>query len=96
MRPFSMDPSAPIQATSTGTANVQTITLPKGTSAILIAAETTAARIVLDTATAPTATVGILIQPALQPVLIPVGDCQAVKFVSNAAANSIVTVIPLS
>lgn len=85
----------PIQATSTGTANVATITLPGNATAFVISIETNAGRFTFDGSTPgatslllPTTTVPyqFTFQPAFG---------QAIKFASNIAANCVATVQPL-
>jgi hypothetical protein len=87
---------AVIQVTPTTQTDVKTITLPAGTSAFQIACETNACRVTLD-GTDPTAAIGIVYPKDQIPVLVLVGNSgTTLKVVSNAPANSIVTVQPLA
>ena len=95
MRHFSMSPLAPVNGTSTSTSNVVTLTLPQGTSAVWMTAETTSARVTLDgsdpsAANAPSS----IIQTGQNPVLLPISHDAIVKFVSTANANSVLQVAP--
>lgn len=80
-------------ATSTGTANVQTITAPASANACMVSAETNGARLTFDGGT-PDATNGLMIAAGGAPLFIPLG--RDIKFVSQAAANSVVHVLWLS
>lgn len=84
-------------ATSTGTANIQTITPPNDAAACLITVETTAARITFDgESPGAGAAPGLVFPTALAPVFVPLGKGATIKFASNAAGNSIVQVLFLS
>ena len=84
-------PISTAQATSTGTGDVHTLTIPARCSAALITVETTAARVTLD-GSAPGAGNGLVFPIALSPVLVPIGPGTTIKFASSAAGNSIVDV----
>ena len=77
--------------------SVQTFSIPKGTSAILLTCETTAARVTLD-GTDPSAAnaPSIVIQAAANPVLIPVGPGATLKHVSTAGTASVLQAAYLS
>ena len=96
---YSFPPGAavahPAAVTSTGTANVQSIPVPKGANAMFICAETTGARVTFD-GTTPDATHGIVIIAGAQPLFVPIGAAQSIQFVSAAAGNSIVSVLFLA
>ncbi len=81
------------QATSTGTANVQTLTVPAGANAVLISVETTNARVTSD-GTTPSATNGLVYQKDASPVFVPLAE--TIKFVSTAAANSVLNALWIS
>ena len=89
MKPSTLVPISFEQLTSTGTADVQTATVPTGTSAVMISVETTNARATFE-GTAPDATHGHVLVKDLEPVLIPVGVGATIKVASTAAANSVV------
>jgi hypothetical protein len=94
VKPFTIVPTASggtAQATSTGTADVKTITPPKGASSALITVETTSARMTFDGST-PSSGNGIVVPTAALPLLIPVGVGCTIKFAATAAANSVVDV----
>lgn len=70
--------------------SVQTFTVPKGTSAILFAAETTSARVTLDNSDPSAASApSFIVVTAAMPVLIPVGPGTIPKHVSTAGAASV-------
>lgn len=82
------------ELTSTGTANVQTFVVPTGAMAVYLAVQTNTCSITFDGST-PSTTNGLKIPAAVAPVFIataggpgPTGG--VIKFVSMAAANSIV------
>lgn len=82
---------------SSATNDIQTMTLSKDTSAILVTVETTAARVTIDgsdpsAASAPS----MVIQAGQNPILIPIGQGGTVKHVSTAAAHSILQVCELN
>jgi hypothetical protein len=86
---------APIQATSTGTANVATITLPGNAIGFVISIETNAARVTFDGSTpGATSTLFPVTSVPYQFTFQPAAG-QSIKFASNIAANSVVTVQPL-
>lgn len=91
MKPSTYIPISTVQVTSTGTADVHTVTPPANCSALLLTVETTAARMVFDGST-PGAANGLLCPTGLAPVLIPVGPGSTIKFASSAAAASIVDI----
>lgn len=95
MKPSTFLPLTILAAqTPTTTTDTKTFTLPSGTSAFYITAETNDARITLD-GTTPTATVGHKIPKDQAPVLILCGPGTSLKCVSTAAGNSVVQVTPL-
>lgn len=79
-----------VSDTSTGTADVKVITPPPNATACMIVAETTAARVTFDGST-PAAANGLPIPVGASPLYVPLGT--AIKFVSQAAANSILHVL---
>jgi hypothetical protein len=90
---FNITGSAPhAQASSSGTANVQTLTAPPSASACLVTVETTGCYAVFN-GTTPSATNGIFI-PTGVVVTLPVA--QSISFASSAAAASKVNVVWLA
>jgi hypothetical protein len=79
------------QATSTSTADPKTITTPVGTTAVLISALTTSARITFD-GTAPASTNGVILPAGALPLLIPLRRSVAIKFASTAGTSSVLDV----
>ena len=75
---------------SSGTADVQTATIPKGTSAILVAVETTTARVTLGAGGDPTSTTSLPFYAGQMPWLLLVGQGCTFKFVSSAGTASVV------
>lgn len=85
------------RGSSPDTTTIRTITLTKNTSAILITVETTNARVTLDGSDPSAASAPSLVFPKdLAPVLVRVGPDATVKWVSTAAAASVVQVCELS
>lgn len=83
-----------VSATSTGTANVQTLAAPTASSGFYIAAETNGIRFTLD-GTTPDGTNGVPVAAGAAPLFVPVGR-RDIKFVSQAAANATAHVLWLS
>jgi hypothetical protein len=82
------------QATSTGTANVQSFANPgQGCRGFLITVATNGCYLTLDGST-PSSSNGLAIPPGVAPVLIPVG--KSVKVASQAAGNSVVQIVWVS
>lgn len=76
---------------------VKTITLDANTSAILVTVETTSARVTLDGTDPSVASAPSTVFPKDSiPVLVPVGPDATVKWVSTAAAASVVQVCELT
>ncbi len=88
MKPSTHVPISSEQLTSTGTAVVETATIPANTSAILITVETNAARMTF-TGTTPDATHGQVIPAGVSPLLLLLGSGTTIKFTSTVAANSV-------
>jgi len=86
---------APQQATSTGTADVKTITIGKSSSAFLIGVETTNARVTFD-GTTPDSSHGVVYLKDQAPIYVPCGEGTVIKFTATASANSVVSVVPLA
>jgi hypothetical protein len=84
---------APVQTTSTGTADVKTVTPPTTATAFMVSIETNAARVTLD-GSAPGATSLLLPTTGSQGLILPIGFPAggSIKFASSIAANSVVTV----
>jgi hypothetical protein len=78
-----------VQATSTGTADVQTTTPPVGALACLISVETTDARLTVDGST-PSATNGNVVQAGQSPAYLPIGA--VLKHASAVAGSSLLNV----
>jgi hypothetical protein len=93
-------PSANVhtQVTSTGTADVKTITLEPGSSAMLVDAKTNAGFLTFNGST-PSATNGLPIVNGAQPVLIPLGwyahSGHQVKWASSVAGNSVLDLLQI-
>jgi hypothetical protein len=81
-----------VKLTSTGTADVQTLKLPSGTSAILLTCETTPGRITFDGSN-PTGGHVFPKDGSLQLELLGIGT--TLKWVSTAAANAVLQITPL-
>ena len=102
MKPSSYTPNmqagtAHQRGSSSGTANVQTITLAGGTSAVYITVETTNARVTFDGSDPSAANAPSLVIPAAGlPVMFPVAGGTVIKWVSTAAAASILQTLELS
>lgn len=76
---------------STGTSDVQTFTIPAGTSALEIAVETTSARVTFDATDPSASNAPSLVFPAGQvPVFRPLGPGTTIKFCSATVGSSIV------
>lgn len=96
MKPSSYQPNmqagtAHQRGSSSGVANVQTITLAGNTSAVFITVETTSARVTFDGSDPSAANAPSIVIPAAGvPIMIPVGGGTVIKWVSTAAAASIV------
>lgn len=73
--------------TSTGTSDVQSFTLPRGTSHIDLQAFTVDAWVTFDTST-PSATNGLLIYAGQMPLFRPLGQGTTVKFASSSGSSS--------
>jgi hypothetical protein len=91
MRPSTRQPLSTAQATSTGTADVKTLAGPPTASCCYVNVSTTDARVTLDGST-PSATNGLIFKTGLAPIRLDIGSTTAIKFVSTAAANSVVDV----
>jgi hypothetical protein len=74
--------------TSSGTSDVQTATVPKGTSHLGLAVETTNARVTFD-GSDPSSGVGLPYYAGQLPVFIPLGQGSIPKFCSAVAGSSI-------
>lgn len=87
---FSLSSDSHDRASSSGTADIQTITPPAGASGFLIAVETTNARVTFDGST-PASTNGLVYPKDVAPVehhFLP----EEINWTSTAAAASIVDV----
>lgn len=84
-------------ATSTGTANVATVTVPDGTKGMFIACVTNGGYFVFD-GTTPDATNGLPIQDGAAPLFVPVGqpEVSSVKFAADTAGNCVAHFLFLS
>lgn len=81
---------------SANSSDTQTATIPKGTSAILVAVETTSCRVTLTPTGDPTSTTGLVFQAAQMPWLLLVGQGAVFKFASTAGTASVVQLAYLS
>lgn len=90
-------PTAHQRGSSATTVDVKTINLNGNTSAILVTVETTNARLTFDGTdpSAASAPSNVFPKDSL-PVLVPVGPGATVKWVSTAAAASVVQVLELN
>ncbi len=78
---------------STGVADVKTATLPKNTSAVDIAVETTAARVTYDSSDPSAANAPSLVIPAGQvPMFRPLGPGTVIRFASAVAGSSVLQI----
>lgn len=91
MKPSTHRAIGQARGTSTGTGDVQTLTPPGNASAMQFCVETTNARMTLDGST-PSATNGNVELAAQSPQFLPVGAGSQIKWISTAAAASIVNV----
>jgi hypothetical protein len=84
---------APVQNTSTGTADVKTVTPPATATAFLVSIETNGARVTFDGST-PSATSLLLPTTGSQGTILPISwpSGGALKFASSIAGNSVVTI----
>jgi hypothetical protein len=86
------------QVTSTGTADVKTITLEKATSAIVVDAKTNTGFLTFDGST-PSSSNGQVIIAGASPVTLPLGFyCHSghqVKWASSVAGNAILDLLQL-
>lgn len=80
--------------TSTGTADVKTITAPPSANAFMLACETNGIRFTLD-GTTPDGTNGIPVAAGAAPLFVPVGR-RNIQFVSQAAGNATAHVLWLT
>ena len=78
------------RATSSGIANVQTLSPPAGTSACVLTVQTSNAQATFNGIDAST-TNGIILQKDASPIFFPFAE--TIKFVSTAAVNSVVDVL---
>lgn len=100
MKPYTTKPNikgagatAHQRGSSSGTANVATITLKPDTSQITIAVETTSARVTFDGTDPSVASAPSIVFPKDSlPLLQPVGAGTVIKWCSTAAAASVVQV----
>lgn len=79
---------------STGTADVQTVNMPKGTSAIEFAFETTSGRVTFDGTDPSSVNAPSLVYPFGQmPVFRPVGPGTTIKFCSTAGTSAVLQIL---
>lgn len=75
---------------STGTADVKTATLPKGTSHITVSVETTDARVTFDGSDPSAANAPSHVYPInVPPIFIPLGQGTRIRFCSTAGTASV-------
>jgi hypothetical protein len=67
-------------------------TIPKGTSAVQIAVETTSCRSTAAATGDPTSSVGLIIQKDQMPWFMPVGQGCTLRFASTAGTQSVIQV----
>jgi hypothetical protein len=92
VKPATVKAISSAQATSTGQADVKTLSPVGGASCALISVETSDARMVFTTGETPSVTLGQIIKAGTSPGLYPVGAGSVVKFVSTVGGNAIVNV----
>lgn len=91
MKPTTDKSNGHDRKTSTGTSDVQTMTLPRGTSHLSLQVFTTDAWVTFDAST-PTASNGLLVYAGQMPIFLPLGQGTTLKHISSAGANSILNV----
>lgn len=94
MRPSTHRALSHERIVSTGSADVKTVTMPNGTSAIDLAVETTNARMTFDGTDPSAASAPSLVFPFGQvPVFRPVGPGTTIKFCSTAGTSSVLQLL---
>lgn len=90
MKPSTMLAISTSRDSSPDTATVRTITPPRNASAVLITVETTSARVTFDNSDPSAANAPSHVIPTAQvPVFIPIGAGSVIKWISTAAAASV-------
>jgi hypothetical protein len=88
-----------VQTTSTGTADVKTITLEPSCHAIMVSARTTAGILTFNGST-PSSSNGLDVSAGANPTLLPLGynlhGGHQLKWASSAAANAVLNVQQMS
>lgn len=90
MKPFTEVCIGEERLVSTNASDVQTATVPKGTTAIQVTVETTSCRSTLSAAGDPSTSTGLIIQKDQMPWFMPVGQGNAFKFASTAGTSSVI------
>lgn len=92
--PFYHPPASGAHArdSSSGTADVKTLTPPAGATACVLCVETTSARVTFDGST-PSATNGLVVPSGANPLVLDVRPGAGIKWASTAAAASILNVL---
>jgi hypothetical protein len=94
MRPSTHRALSHQRLVSTGSADVQTVTMPTNTSAIEFGVETTNARMTFDGTDPSAASAPSLVFPFGQvPVFRPVGPGTTIKFCSTAGTSSVLQLL---
>lgn len=91
MKPSTYHPLQFAQLTSASTTDVQTVSVPGGSSALWLSVEGANARITFHGAD-PSSTVGHVYPSGITPVLIPIGPGTSLRVASTTAAATIVDV----
>lgn len=88
MKPSTVQSLGHQKLTSTGTSDVQSATIPKGTSMIAVTVETNPGRMTWD-GTDPTGGVGPIAQNGVPPWHLLIGQGAVVKWVSTVAGSAV-------
>lgn len=92
MRPSTHRALSHAQLTSANSGDVQTVSMPNGTSAIEFEFETTNARVTFD-GTSPASGTGLVYPFGQMPVFRPVGPGSTIRFVSTAGTASTLQIL---
>lgn len=92
--PFGLPTANPhVQATSTGTGDVHTLTPPAGSHGFFITVQTNPIYLTLD-GTAPSSTNGLHVIKDSAPIFIPAG--RPINFAADTAGNAVVNILWVS
>lgn len=90
MKPYTTQCIGHERLSSANSSDTQTATVPKGTSAVQIAVETTSCRMTLTATGDPTTSTGLILQKDQMPWFMPVGQGCTFKFASTAGTASVI------